>query len=153
MVIPHRMRRDEAFRETDEARTLLSRLADQPAGFLRRAFTIEKHGSRLHGGHFDDRILVAHGSRLPGSRNRPRHHCGWMPAALTTRAYSLTSLRTNILNSSGDMSMVSLPRPTSRSRTAGSFSALRVSAEILLTIPAGIPAGPHSANHSGASAP
>src|SRR6266850_3932401 len=153
VVIPDRMRRHEPFRETYEARALLSRLADQPAGFLRRAFTIEKHRSRLHGGHLDDRVVVAHGSRLPGSRNRLKHHCGWMPAALITRAYSWTSLRTNILNSSGDMSMVSLPRPTSRSRTTGSLSALRVSAEILFTIPAGTPAGPHSANHSGASAP
>src|SRR5258708_7712038 len=106
-------------------------------------------------GAFQRRTLRSHASRRPhpATRRATGRHCGWMPAALTTRAYSWSSLRTNILNSSGDMSMVSLPRPTSRSRTAGSFSALRVSAEILFTIPAGMPAGPHSANHSGASAP
>src|SRR5229473_2447038 len=106
-------------------------------------------------GAFQRTALRSHASRRPhpATRRATGRHCGWMPAALTTRAYSWSSLRTNILNSSGDMSMVSLPRPTSRSRTAGSFSALRVSAEILFTIPAGMPAGPHSANHSGASAP
>src|SRR6267142_5472527 len=82
-----------------------------------------------------------------------RRHCRGMPADLITRAYSSISLRTNLANSSGDMSMVSFPRLDSRSRTPGSASALRVSAEILATIFAGVPAGAQMPNHKGASAP
>src|SRR5882672_506925 len=80
-------------------------------------------------------------------------YCGLMPAPLITRAYSSCSLRTNFAKSSGDMSMVSLPRFCSRSRTVGSASALRVSAEIFATMSLGVPAGAQMPNHSGASAP
>src|SRR5258708_9537219 len=51
------------------------------------------------------------------------------------------------------MSIVSLPRLDSFSRIPESASALRVSAEILATIFAGVPAGAQTPNHNGAAAP
>src|SRR4026207_894305 len=79
-----------------------------------------------------------------------------------TAAYVLISSRTNLANSAGDMSMPSLPSARSFSFTPGSASALRTSAEIFCTTPAGapvapppagVPAGAQTPNQSGESAP
>ena len=60
VVVPDRMRRDEAFRKADHARAVCPRLADQPAGLFGRALAVEKHRSGLHRRHFHLRIAVTH---------------------------------------------------------------------------------------------
>src|SRR5258708_24921802 len=63
------------------------------------------------------------------------------------------SLRTKRENLGGDMCVGWLPVFASLSLTVGWASALRTSALIFLTRSADMPAGPHTPNHSGASAP
>ena len=59
MVIPDRMGRNKAFRKSDDAGAIGPRFANQAAGFLRRTSAVEKHRRRLHGGNFDDRVLIS----------------------------------------------------------------------------------------------
>jgi hypothetical protein len=42
IMVPDGMRRDEAFRKTDELRAIATCLADQPARLLGRSFLIEE---------------------------------------------------------------------------------------------------------------
>jgi outer membrane receptor protein involved in Fe transport len=59
VVIPDRMSRNKAFRKSDDAGAIGPRFANQAAGFLRRTSAVEKHRRRLHGGNFDDRVLIS----------------------------------------------------------------------------------------------
>ena len=64
MVVPDRMRGDEAFRKPDDARAVLAGLADQAAGLLRRAFAVEEHGSGLHRRDLHRAVAVTHSTIL-----------------------------------------------------------------------------------------
>ena len=60
MVVPDRMRRNEAFRKPDDAGTVAASLADQTAGLLGRSLAIEKDRGRLHRGDLHHSIHIAH---------------------------------------------------------------------------------------------
>jgi len=60
VVVPHRMRGDEALREADHARAFRARLADQPAGLLGGALAVEEHRGRLDRRNLHHRILITH---------------------------------------------------------------------------------------------
>jgi hypothetical protein len=65
VVVPDRMRRDEAFGEGDHPRAVAAGFANQAAGFLGRAFAIEEHGRGLHRRNLHHPVVVTHPRLLP----------------------------------------------------------------------------------------